>query len=77
MNKGENIAYAIFKEVGRWSLEEWLSHWGIKEEDFNKFMEAGEKAFSEGTEIEEQMQIEQLQYDMKYEPTFNPETGAM
>ena len=46
MNEGDVIAYAIFKEVGKWSLEEWLSHWDIKEEDFLKFIEAGKKAVS-------------------------------
>lgn len=47
MNKGENIAYAIEKEVSRFSLKEWLEEWGISEEDFDKFIQAGVAAFSE------------------------------
>lgn len=47
MNKGENIAYAIEKEVSRFSLKEWLKEWGISEEDFDKFIQAGVAAFSE------------------------------
>lgn len=48
MNKGENIAYAIKKEVSRFSLKEWLEEWGISEEDFGKFMAAGVEKVNEG-----------------------------
>ena len=41
MTKGERIAYAIEKEVCRWSLNEWLETWEISREDFQAFMTAG------------------------------------
>lgn len=48
MNTGEIIAYAVFEEVARYSFIEWLEIWGISEEDWDKFMEAGKKVFKEG-----------------------------
>ena len=47
MNKGEKIKYAIFKEVSKFSFREWLEEWKIDKEDWDKFMEAGEKALNE------------------------------
>ena len=44
MNKGVRIEYAITKEVSRFSFVEWIEEWGIDEEDWDKFMEAGKKA---------------------------------
>lgn len=44
MKKGEEIKYAITKEVSMYSFVEWLKSWGIDREDWDKFMEAGEKA---------------------------------
>lgn len=45
MNTGEKIAYAVFKEVARYSFIDWLETWEISEEDWDKFMEAGKKVF--------------------------------
>ncbi len=47
MNKGEMIAYAIFKEVSRYSFKGWLEEWGIDEADWDKFMEAGKESVGE------------------------------
>lgn len=44
MKKGEEIKYAIIKEVSRYSFVEWLESWGINREDWDKFMEAGKNA---------------------------------
>lgn len=44
LSKGENIAYAIEKEVCRNSFIEWLKEWDIEEEDFYDFMDAGKQA---------------------------------
>ena len=44
MKKGEEIKYAITKEVSRYSFVEWLEEWEIDEADWDKFMEAGKKA---------------------------------
>lgn len=44
MKKGEEIKYAITKEVSRYSFVEWLESWGINREDWDKFMEAGKNA---------------------------------
>lgn len=41
---GETIAYAIFKNVSEYSFIEWLETWGISEEDWNLFIEAGKEA---------------------------------
>lgn len=45
--KGEVIEYAIFKEVSRYNFIEWLDEWGITMDEWDKFMEAGKKAFAE------------------------------
>ena len=42
--KGQQIEYAIFKAVSEYSFVDWLETWGIKEEDWNKFMNAGKAA---------------------------------
>jgi len=45
--KGQQIEYAIltiFKAVSEYSFAEWLETWGIKEKDWNKFMDAGKAA---------------------------------
>lgn len=47
MTKGEKISYAILKEVSRYSFIDWLKEWGISEEDFNVFINAGTKAINE------------------------------
>ncbi len=44
MTKGECIAYMIEKELGRYSLIEYLEESKISEEDFEKFIVAGIKA---------------------------------
>lgn len=44
MKKGAEIKYAITKEVSRYSLVDWLESCEIESEDWDKFMEAGEKA---------------------------------
>lgn len=41
MTKGEQIAYAIEKEMCRNSLEELLEYWEISYEDYEKFIQAG------------------------------------
>ena len=41
MTKGQQIEYAIFKAVSEYSFIEWLETWGISEEDWEKFMNAG------------------------------------
>ena len=41
MTKGQRIEYAIFKAVSEYSFIEWLETWGISEEDWEKFMNAG------------------------------------
>ena len=46
MTKGERIEYAIEKEVKRYSFVEWCEEWGISEEDWDKFMDAGRKALT-------------------------------
>lgn len=48
MNKGEKIAYFIFKDVSEYSFMDWLEDREISETDWDKFMEAGKRAFSEG-----------------------------
>ncbi len=50
MTKGERISYAINKEVCRFSLVDWCEEWGIDMDDYEKFMEAGEKALPEEEE---------------------------
>ena len=50
MTKGENIAYAIKKEVSRFDFMEWLEEWEISQEDFQKFIEAGIKAVNKKDE---------------------------
>ena len=47
MTKGETISYAILKEVSRYSFIDWLKEWGISAEDFNAFINAGNKAINE------------------------------
>lgn len=47
MNTGEKIAYAVFKEVARYSFIDWLETWEISKEDWDKFMEAGKKVFED------------------------------
>lgn len=44
MKKGEEIKYAIIKEVSTYSFVEWLESWGIDRADWDKFMEAVEEA---------------------------------
>ena len=46
MDKGDKIAYAIFKEVSRLSFYDWLKEWDIKEADWNKFIKAGVEVFN-------------------------------
>lgn len=48
MKKGAEIKYAITKEVSRYSFVEWLECWEIDRKDWDKFMEAGEKALDRG-----------------------------
>jgi len=52
--KGQQIEYAIstiFKAVSEYSLDEWLKTWGIKEEDWNKFMDAGKAALPKPDQV--------------------------
>jgi len=44
MTKGQQIKYAIFKTVSEYSFVDWLETWGIEEEDWDKFMDAGKAA---------------------------------
>lgn len=46
MDKGNKIAYAIFKEVSRFSFYEWLKEWDIEEADWDKFIKAGVEVFN-------------------------------
>ena len=46
MDKGNKIAYAIFKEVSRFSFYEWLKEWDIEEVDWDKFIKAGVEVFN-------------------------------
>ena len=46
MTKGQKIEYAIFKTVSEYSFVDWLETWGIKEKDWEKFMDAGKAALS-------------------------------
>ena len=47
MDKGETIAYAIFKNVSEYSFINWLEEWGISREEWELFMEAGKTAVNE------------------------------
>lgn len=44
-SKGELIAYAIRKECQRYSLMDWCEEWDITIEEFDRFLELGEKGF--------------------------------
>lgn len=46
MDKGNKIAYAIFKEVSRFSFYEWLKEWDIEEADWDKFIKEGVEVFN-------------------------------
>lgn len=46
MDKGNIIAYAIFKEVSQYSFYGWLEEWGIEEADWDKFIKAGIEVFN-------------------------------
>jgi len=52
-NKGEKIAYFIEKECGAIDFMDWLEDREISETDWDKFMEAGKRAFSEGEQDDE------------------------
>ena len=47
------------------------------EEAFEMAIKALEQQTCEDEDVEYQRQIEQLEHDILYEPTFNPEDGSM
>lgn len=47
MNKGEKIAYYLYKECGAIDFIEWLEVRELSKADWDKFMEAGKSAFSD------------------------------
>ena len=49
--KGQQIEYAIFKAVSEYSFVDWLETWGIKEEDWDKFMDAGKAALHKSNTV--------------------------
>lgn len=49
--KGQQIEYAIFKAVSEYSFVDWLETWGISEEDWEKFMNAGKAALHKSNTI--------------------------
>ena len=44
-SKGEKIAYAIRKECQRYNLVDWCEEWDITIEEFDRFLELGERGF--------------------------------
>jgi len=51
MTKGQQIEYAIFKAVSEYSFVDWLETWGIEEEDWDKFMDAGKTALPKPDQV--------------------------
>ena len=49
--KGQQIEYAIFKAVSEYSFVDWLETWGIEEEDWDKFMDAGKAALHKSNTV--------------------------
>ncbi len=49
--KGQQIEYAIFKAVSEYSFVDWLENWGISEEDWDKFMDAGKAALPKPDQV--------------------------
>ena len=54
MTVGENIAYYLEKEAGRWSLCDWCEDHDISEEDYDIFMKAGIDAVNKWHETKEE-----------------------
>lgn len=48
---GQQIEYAIFKTISEHSFVDWLETWGIREEEWKKFMDAGKAAFIKSRKV--------------------------